>query len=68
MTTTYRTEFAIDGIWYTNALRFTMTEAAVTEATGRFSHWTQPEAWRVVPTTHPERQAYDGTGHMSVTT
>lgn len=64
--TTYRTEFAVDGVWYTNALRFTNATEAVAEAAGRFSRWTMPAAWRVVLDTHPEKEPYDGTGHRTV--
>lgn len=56
----FRTEFAVDGVWYTNALRFADTAAALHEAQSRFSRWWVPQAWRVVTTDVPEKQIYLG--------
>lgn len=58
--TTYRTEFAVEGVWYTNALRFDTPEEAKEEAQSRFSRWTMPAAWRVVPSDYPEKESYGG--------
>ncbi len=55
----FRTEFAIDGLWYTNALRFADPAEAVEEAAGRFSRWTLPAAWRVVTDDTTVAQPYD---------
>ncbi|GAC1527468.1 MAG: hypothetical protein NVS3B1_17820 [Marmoricola sp.] len=57
---TYRTEFALDGVWYSNALRFDEVEPAVAEARGRFARWLLPVAWRVVTDDVPEKQPYTG--------
>jgi peptidoglycan hydrolase-like protein with peptidoglycan-binding domain/ribosomal protein L37AE/L43A len=62
----WRAEFAVDGKWYTNAMRYDTPEAAKAAASDKFSRWTQPEAWRVVPHEHPEKETYDGTGHGTV--
>lgn len=58
--TTFRTEFAVDGVWYTNALRFEEIPPAMQEAIGRFSRWTMPVAWRVVTDDTPQKQPYGG--------
>ena len=54
----YRTEFAIEGVWYTNALRFTDPDVAVAEAMDRFSRWIVPTAWRVVNDDVPQKQPH----------
>lgn len=56
----YRTEFAVDNKWYSNALRFEFPELAVTEAHNRFLRWTVPAAWRVVTDDTAEKQPYLG--------
>lgn len=56
----FRTEFAIDGAWYTNALRFDRAEDAIAEAEGRYRVWTMPAAWRVVTDDTPQKQPYLG--------
>lgn len=56
----FRTEFALDGVWYTNALRFDTPEAAREEAEGRFMRWFGPVAWRVAHESVPMKQPYSG--------
>lgn len=58
VTVEYRTEFAIDGVWYTNALRFADPQEAREEAVSRFARWTMPVAWRVVDDRMPQKQPY----------
>lgn len=59
----FRTEFAIDGVWYTNALRFETVGPALDEAYNRFRHWIVPISWRVVDVEVPEKEPYQE-GHM----
>lgn len=56
----FRTEFAIDGVWYTNALRFTDPDQAHQAAVAKFHAWLVPLAYRVVPADHPEKEAFLG--------
>lgn len=58
----FRTEFALEGCWYSNALRFENASEAVTAATAKFNAWILPDAWRVVADDVEPKQVYLGDG------
>lgn len=54
------TEFTGDTLtWASNALTFETVDEAIDYARDLFMRWLGARAWRVVPTSHPQREEVD---------